>query len=454
MGILNFHKYMKEKYGDAFQHKWLDFYDHVYIDMNYSLHYCNYNIKNEKQLFDKLFLFFDRTLHQAIPIKSLTTCIDGVAPLSKLLLQRKRRKNIASNTKPDNFDSLLFSSGTQFMKSVGNKIKDYTKFVQYAYNIDVTYLDEHKDEIIDEAELKLKYAIDCNIENNPNDTNIIVTNDADVIVMLSTCKKLDNIYVFYYTSGTSEIVSMKKLLDMHTDKVGKSLNYGLDFSFLNIMMGNDYFPKLGLVTFEKMFEVYTEVLKVSNDSLINEELSINFNFFKSMLIKIIDKTKSKAYQTVTLDTFRKNVYKNYLDGLLWCLDTYKNGKCVRYNYTYNHLNPPHPLGIIMEIDMERHELSLNKETSKPLQSHLYLMLVLPSNAKHLIDTKYHDFFEEINKHEGKCDICNNFQKEINNNDEKNKLYEIKKQYTQHKKSHEWTLDNIEMISQKFINLYQ
>src|SRR5690606_2292425 len=91
-------------------------------------------------------------------------------------------------------NTILLTCGTDFMLGVYNKISNYIKFITHIYNIKVELLDCN----IDEAELKLKKKMMDNIEQDTEnkDTHLFVTNDADVIVMLTTLKNYSNVYVY------------------------------------------------------------------------------------------------------------------------------------------------------------------------------------------------------------------------------------------------------------------
>ena len=413
MGITNFHKMIKEKYGDSFKDKWLDFYDHVYVDLNYVLHFCSYNATNEEDVFARLYCFFDTILSELLPNKTLTVCSDGVAPLAKLVLQRQRRLSVNKSKDENAFSTMIFTPGTKFMTNLKTKLKNYFDFVKNTYCIKINYLDSE----IDEAELKLKYKLMQHMKNNPDDTHIMVTNDADVVVMLTTLENPCYAFVLSRTNHKNEILSIGKMLDLHTDSVGCSVNFNYDFALISIMMGNDYLPKIRLVDFEKIWTSYKEILKVIPTGIINVEnnnLKINPNFFIKLLYKLISISKQKSLNIVSIRNAFGNMYLNYLDGLTWCLHTYNTGKCVRYDYMYEYQESPHPLGLIFNIMENRELLKHNNNVSDPISSSLYAILLLPNFAKKLIDKKYHKFMEknDILYTTEKCKECKEFYSEI------------------------------------------
>ncbi len=479
MGITNFHKMIKEKYTGAFKKKWMQSYDHVYVDLNYVLHFCSYSSNSEDEVLNKLYNFFDNVLAELIPTKSLTVCSDGVAPLAKLILQRQRRlnvsRNVANKTNLDDnsFNTMLFTPGTSFMKNLKSKLNNYFKYIGESYNIKINYLDDETDE----AELKLKYQLMENAKLNNNHTHIVVTNDADVVVMLTTLKETHNAFVFCRLNNQNDILSIGKLLDLHTDSVGCSLNPNYDFTLVSIMMGNDYLPKVRLADFEKLWTSYKEILVSHPTGIINNDLTLNYKFLVKMLYKIIELSKQKSLNIVTVRNGFSDMYLNYFDGLTWCLETYCTGKCKRYDYMYEYQESPHPLGLILNMTINKELLQLNKSEYPAINSALYAILVLPNFAKNLINKKYHKFMEksEILYTAEKCKKCSEFYDEIkilksdltkteaeldsdeSDSETETKIKEIKnkntvlsKKLTAHKKNHDkLTLKDIKTLISDF-----
>lgn len=420
MGISNFHDFIRTNYQKAFNDiKSTDTYSHVYIDINYALHYCAYGVKNEVELFDKLYDFFDNILKLVQPTKSVIFSIDGLAPLSKMILQRKRRNIIApknSNKKTnDNFNTILLTCGTDFMLSVYDKISNYIKFIKYIYNIEVELLDCN----IDEAELKLKKRMMDNIEQDKEnkDTHLFVTNDADVIVMLTTLKNYSNVYVYCkmkyninnYSKQIIQILSIKKLIDLHSQSINShhnktNLNY--DFAAISILMGNDYIPKIYSLTFDKLWNAYKNTIKNYPDGLIQVdektyEFNINIEFLHNLFIILLVNTKKHFINKSSIHNTNEELYQNYFDGFTWCLDMYIRGKCSRYDYVFIHDCNPMIYGVLTYINSCPHYLTLVEKSTlhnsldKPLDRILYLICVIPEESIYdMVDKKYHVFIKK------------------------------------------------------------
>lgn len=467
MGIDNFHKMIRENYAGSFKRKWSQCYDHVYVDINYALHYCSHKAQTEQEVLDRLHVFFDNIFQETVPIKTINVCTDGVAPLAKLILQRKRRLGTSRNLENnEGFSSLSFTPGTVFMTKLKDNLKKYFEYIENTYHVDVNYLDHE----IDEAELKLKHKLMCNINDYENNSHIVVTNDADMIVMLTTLeqKDLHNIFVFCKNNTQNEVLSIGKMLDLHTNKFGMSINYNLDFTFVSLLMGNDYLPKVSLADFNKLWKAYSEICSTNLNGLVNNKLEVNWNFFAKILNRIMTLSKNQFIKRVTkTNTFTK-LHENYFDGLTWCLDTYYTGKCIRYDYMYEYNTGPHPLGLLMSLQFNKNLLCHNKNICKPISSSLYAILVLPNLARNLIDKKYHKFMDDsdILYSVENCKKCIDFHSNLktlngdllccdeDNENEKNnikkKISNISKEMVSHKKKHEnLSLRDIKTISLNF-----
>lgn len=386
MGIKNFHKWTKAEYPSSFKNKWLDIYDHVYIDINYVLHHCSYGIKNKNDIYNKIYQFIDNILLITQPYKTVVICGDGPAALAKLVLQRKRR---LIQSESDDI-SIMFSPGTEFMISLQDKMESYILKIKNIYNINVIVDITNADE----AELKIKQYIMNLTKDNIDLTHIVITNDADVFIMLMMLDNMTNVYIYEINFQNSDIISLGHLLVKHIEKVGCSKYPHLDFSAINILLGNDYLPKINFLTFEKIWQTYHEILQFDNVGLIcSKDLQFNINFMHKLLLGCINKTKKNIMNLITIENINHPLYSNYIDGYTWCLFTYNTGKCIRYNYMYEYNMLPHPFGIIFNI--LNTGITINPEIYPPINTILYLMLILPKKYKNYIHDDYIKFYDTI-----------------------------------------------------------
>ena len=464
MGIKDFHKWMKSQYISAFKTKWLSSYDHVYIDLNFALHNCSYKAKNINDIYERLYIFIDGVLHMTLPRVSLVLGADGPAPLAKLLLQRKRRLTKSRGQETiDGVSSIIFTPGTQFMDTLESGLKPYTDFIKKIYNIDILFEINNDDE----AELKLKRTMMKNIKLYPNNSHVIITNDADVIVMLMTLPDLTKIYVYEKGFQNSETISMGKLLLLHVEKVSCSFYPNLDFSAMSIFMGNDYLPKINFITLEKLWASYSDAIICDHRGLIlNSDLQINIPFLCKILFGILKRTKQHFIKRILPSNLCHPMYKNYMDGYTWCLTTYNTAVCTRYNYMYGFQCSPHPLGLLINIKKNPKLIITSNEIFNSIDRKLYTILLIPNKYSDLINKDYKNFIKKVSilYDEENCTKCGDFYKKIKNlkcqldkkNDEDNiniinkNIIQTQKILSLHKKSHtDLTLDDIITIINKY-----
>lgn len=282
MGITNFYKWIKTEYSNCIKPIDKECYNHVYIDMNYLLHMCVYDCDNFDILMKKIETVILDVCIKTQPSDSLNIFCDGTSPFAKLILQRERRFN------NDNNNVLHFTPGTTFIKSIPDKLKKTLNTIEKQFNIQINI------DVNDpgEAEIKIKNKLLENYTRNINKSHILLTNDADVILILTSHESYNKCHILL----KHEILSINKLINEHIKKFGKSQFYHLDFSFLNLFLGNDYLPKLYYVTNKNLWEAYKFNINLIDDSkkfLIkfnNNRIMINYNLlfdiFNTLLIKI------------------------------------------------------------------------------------------------------------------------------------------------------------------------
>lgn len=436
MGIKDYHKWMRENHPNAFKNHWLNTYDHMYIDINFALHYCSYGTQNQGQILGKFFNFLDKIILQTYPTKSITIANDGPAPIAKLLLQRERRCNI-SNKEISNLDSstLIFTPGTVFMNSIKDKIEVYIEKIKILLCIDVHYMLCCEGE----AELKLKKKMMENIKENEHDTHIIISNDADIVAMFGTFShnSFDKIFICCNVKE-NEILSMGNLMKSHINKYGKSDNYGLDFTFVSILLGNDYLPKINCVDLTKLWNSYKTWVDVYKTGIVDKKLNINTDFLIKICNSAIAKTQFRFFTNFTINDFKPALYKNYIEGVLWCLNMYNNGYCDEYNYMYEFDDTPNLIGVIYNLYNYENIAVMKNKKFPSINQNLYAILVFPQKAINLVDKKYHDFAKKntILYEQEMCEECNNYHEKLDKLNSTQQEYKIlSKELKLHKKKH-------------------
>mmetsp|Transcript_37356 Transcript_37356/g.115181 ORF Transcript_37356/g.115181 Transcript_37356/m.115181 type:complete len:746 (-) Transcript_37356:60-2297(-) len=92
MGIPKYHKWLTERYPQAFTEAQAEKADHVYVDVNALLHDVMRHATSEDGFFSHLFTKFDSLFRTVAPGKSVFLAVDGPASCAKCLTQRQRRR--------------------------------------------------------------------------------------------------------------------------------------------------------------------------------------------------------------------------------------------------------------------------------------------------------------------------------------------------------------------------
>ena len=128
MGILNFHSWVKYEFNEAYiRFKSNNICQNIYIDVNFLLHNNIYFSRDENDFIKKLYHQFDIIFSNFIATNSILFCLDGVAPLAKIMVQTKRRANNKNKTMGEGLNNLWLTPGTKFMEKVHDFIKTYIK---------------------------------------------------------------------------------------------------------------------------------------------------------------------------------------------------------------------------------------------------------------------------------------------------------------------------------------
>ncbi|CAE7580185.1 XRN1 [Symbiodinium natans] len=92
MGIPKYHKWLTERYPDAFTEASHENADHVYVDINTLLHDCMRYAASEDGFYQHLFAKLDSLFRIVVPSKTVFLAVDGPASCAKCLTQRQRRR--------------------------------------------------------------------------------------------------------------------------------------------------------------------------------------------------------------------------------------------------------------------------------------------------------------------------------------------------------------------------
>jgi len=456
MGITGFYQYLQENVQGAFStinNSNINnlFIDHIYIDLNYLLHQCSYNSDTIDLTIKKVITMIEDLCAKINPLCTLNLCADGSAPLAKILLQRERR---LTEVRTNSSDFVLnFTPGSEFMNNLHLKLDETKRKLEnlYAIKISIHNLD------VGEAEIKIKNLILQNLSNNEFSTHLAYTNDADVLLIMALTKMYNNIYILI-RSKELQLVWLKKIIDLTNFNA-------LDFGFLNLFLGNDYLPKLKLVSQDKLWTAY-RLLKSKYGNLVStvtqhnkEYLIINDQFLKRILTYVIGLTNIAMVKKSKLKLYDHDLICTYLEGIMWCANMYFNGKCIDNQYMYESQIAIDPVHLLLFLNFKSINSTFNSRETKAISNDLCSIILLPYSAKKFVNPKYYKFMDD-NMHlyaEEQCGKCIDFyknNKKIDKDESGYKEYmEKRKTFLIHKNSHAKLLRcDIEELQDKIIKI--
>lgn len=464
MGIHNLKKNIRTTYPKSCREKWLNSYDNLYIDLNHVLHKICHVSTDLKQLIGNLCEYVRKIILKSSPKKRIILACDGMAPLAKLMLQRKRRIKMAKSENGIDM-SINFTPGTKFMNGLKKSLKGFEKYLVEMHHLDVIFMIDD----IDEGEIKIRRILQKIQNDNPDDTHVVYSGDSDMILLLFTCHNLDKIY---HIIDNNTIIHMGNLYNGHVKKYGKSATAKYDFVFINILMGNDYIPKVYYLKLDKLWNAYKKLIGYYPNGLIiydNCRISVDPIFFHDMIYYATRDSNQYMMNKFKLNDMKNGKYDNYIEGVYWCVGMYSTGICSDYQYIYEHDKPPHVLGLSLAI-ISNNEYKIR--TSLHINSNLYSILLIPESEKELHDD-HNIIIKKLKKkfpmiyEESKCDTCKKYSKllsKLNKNrrsidvDMKEEKIELNKkitdesrEYTVHRKNHdELNLETVKKI-EKYYN---
>jgi 5'-3' exonuclease len=454
MGIPFYFYYLTKKYKDIIVKSLPENINIYAIDFNGIIHPEASKEHNELQLNINLWkkINYYNDLYKP---NNVVICIDGVAPLAKIIQQRKRRyltiyKNLIDKHVSD-WDTNAISPGTKFMTSLNdfilNKITKEKKETFIFSGSNEEGEGEHK--IFSHLQ-KLK-KIDNSFDELPTVINGL---DADLII-LSLISGIKNIYLM--REGNDNMITYvnidnlkKSLLDELKPKwnIENDIDLIESYCVMCSILGNDFIPHILTLNIKNnglnsLIDITTKSInefgslvsenKINQDCLTDIFTQISDtedNDIISEVNKFIEKKprdftlKSQEYAIKNKDKLLSDIYNNskkwrysyyktlfdinvtvdsslisttvfnYIKGIYWTYNYYKKMQ-LDYEWFYPYNYPPTTKDISNYLKVNKIPEIINKGSY--LSSDIQLLLILPIQSNHLLNDKYKFYTTDYSK---------------------------------------------------------
>ena len=436
MGIPYYFYYLTIKYDNIIVKQLPKTIDIYAIDFNGIIHPEAAKEQNEEKLilnlWDKI-KYYDKFYNP----KKLMICIDGVAPLAKIIQQRKRRYLSFYRNKIDKvistWDTNAISPGTNFMNKLDNYIKENNEKYIFSGSTDAG-----------EGEHKIFSLI-------KEETGNIVINglDADLII-LSLISGKNNIYLMRENKGSITYLNINNLKKALISELKPKWNIENDndliesYCVMCSILGNDFIPHIlnlniksggldklisitetaiknngSLVENNKinqltLSEIFNQIAETEDNDIIsgvNKEIERKPRDFtlasQEFAIKNKDQTLTDIYNNskrwryyyyrnlfdVNINNDSTSIISsNFIKGIYWTYNYYKKMD-LDYTWYYPYNYPPTAkdisnylkVNIIKEIELKGEYLPPNKQ----------LLLILPIYSIDLIDEQSKKYMTDI-----------------------------------------------------------
>jgi len=362
-------------------------------------------------------------------------CVDGVAPLAKIIQQRKRRYLTIYKNKIDgiesHWDTNAISTGTEFM----NKLDDF---------ISKKIVDERKTSFIFDGSKNAgegEHKIFTYFKDLLPDKNLIINGlDADLII-LSLLSGLDNIYLMRENNDEVTYVSISNLKEALLNELRpkwfmNDIDIIESYCVMCSILGNDFIPHILTLNMKNgglnsLIDITTAAIKEHktfvSDGKINKDcltsifttiaLTEETDLFNEVSRFIHKKpsdlrTKSGEFGLKNKDgllqeiyannkKWRYNYYKslfdininfdsslvsvlvsNYIKGIYWTYNYYKKFD-LDYEWFYPYNYPPTARDVSNYLKVN--EIVPITKNGNYLHPYTQLLLILPIQSNHLLE---------------------------------------------------------------------
>lgn len=367
--------------------------------------------------------------------EKMLICVDGVAPLAKIIQQRKRRYLTIYKNKIDGIDSHwdtnAISTGTEFM----NKLDDF---------ISKKIVDERKTSFIFDGSKNAgegEHKIFTYFKDLHPDKNLIINGlDADLII-LSLLSGLDNIYLMRENNDEITYVSISNLKEALLNElrprwVMSDIDIIESYCVMCSILGNDFIPHIltlnmkngglnslidittaaikehktfvsdGKINKDCLTSIFTTIASTEETDLFNEVSRFIHKKPSDLRTKSGEfglKNKDGLLQEIYANNkkWRYNYYKslfdininfdsslvsilvsNYIKGIYWTYNYYKKFD-LDYEWFYPYNYPPTARDVSNYLKVN--EVMPITKNGNYLHPYMQLLLILPIQSNHLLE---------------------------------------------------------------------
>ena len=327
MGIPYYFYVLTKKYDSILLENITSNIDILCFDFNGIIHPISAkNNKTYDTIFDNLWDVVNK-YSDMFNIKEINICVDGIAPLAKIIQQRKRRYMSSYKKLIDNensaWDSNCITPGTEFM----NKLNIYMKN-KIRYNTDSKNIFYSGSDINGEGEHKIFH----HIKKYNNDKKILIHGlDADLII-LSLISHKDNIYLMREKEDNDKLtykyVNISKLrYAIITELIEKwnldpekysdifsddSIDLIESYCVMCSILGNDFIPHL--LTINLKNNGLDKLLNASKNAIETYDLLVIKGEINYKCLTEIFNNLSKTEETDLFTVNKNYLLKNFHDN--------------------------------------------------------------------------------------------------------------------------------------------
>lgn len=422
--------------------------DHYFIDFNGMIHQAAATDISPDQIKNASWDYLQLCIQDIKPIKTVHICADGVAPVAKMIQQRKRRYLTVLENQDNKWDKNAISPGTEFMTLLNNYMAKMIRNTVSGFSYHYSGTNEPG-----EGEHKIFYKM----KSVPHDDiSIIYGLDADLI-MLSLISHHPNIYLMRETMNIKIIESTNKFTYLNIDKLRYAIlnqlrnkfQWNISTHVLNniysteaneiienyvvlcFLLGNDFLPSIMSLSLKKNGHSRLLYAAKSLDATIIKNNEINYQYLielfkvlsidenenifklneeyikkqpyndkqyaminKSNIAKLMNSSPSKWRSIYYKELFRSNINdtpiisescKIFIEGIKWIHRYYKQSpKNDYWYYPYGYAPTLFDLANYLQGNIDN--IQDIYKTSQ-ISSDIQLLIILPLKSSHILPEK-------------------------------------------------------------------